>query len=106
MVGKNDLTPIGYKEPVGEMDPEGGNGIGFFKERDRIQDETSSDNALHSVVEYPARYQVQYVACLPKRDRVAGIMSALVTGNTVEFPCEDVDDFAFAFISPLETYDS
>ena len=106
MVRKNDLTPVGNKEPVGEMDPEGGNSIGFFKERDRIQDDASADNALHSVVEYPARYQVQYVACLPKGDRVAGIVSALVTGNAVKLPCEDVDDFALAFISPLETYDS
>jgi hypothetical protein len=42
---------------------------------------------------------------LAKRDRMAGIVAALVAGDAVEFPGEDVDDFAFAFISPLETYD-
>ena len=106
MVGENDMTPVGYKEPIGEIDPKGGNGVGFFKKCDRIQDHASTNNALHSVMKYAARHQVQHMACLSKRDRVAGIVPALVTGNTVEFPGEDVDDFTLAFISPLETYDS
>jgi hypothetical protein len=56
-------------------------------------------------MKYSGWNKVENVAILSERDRVAGIVSALVTGNTVEFPGEDVDDFAFAFISPLETYD-
>ena len=48
---------------------------------------------------------MQHVPVVAKCDRVAGIMSALITGDAVEFLGEDVDDFAFAFISPLETYD-
>ena len=81
-------------------------GIGFFKECDWIQNDPSADYTEHSVVKYSGRNQVQDVAILSESDRVAGIVSALITGNTVEFPGEDVDDFAFAFISPLETYDS
>jgi hypothetical protein len=105
MIRKYDLTAVGYEEPVREMNPEGGNGIGFFKECDGIQDDAATNDARHAVVKYAARHQVQYMPSLAKRDRMAGIVAALVAGDAVEFPGEDVDDFAFAFISPLETYD-
>jgi hypothetical protein len=105
MVGKNQMTPIGNEKPSGNLDAGGGDGIGFLKECDWIQNHASADDADHSVVKYSGRNQVKHVAILSKRDCVAGIVSALVTGNTVEFLREDVDDFAFAFISPLETYD-
>jgi hypothetical protein len=52
------MTPVGYKEPVAEINPKGSNGIGFFKECGRIQNHASADNADHSVVKYAARHQV------------------------------------------------
>jgi hypothetical protein len=35
---------------------------------------------------------------------MAGIVSALITGNAVEFFRENIDNFTLAFVAPLNTY--
>ena len=38
-------------------------------------------------------------------DRVAGIMTALISGDTVETFGKDIDDFTLSFVAPLNTND-
>jgi len=85
MIGKNQMAPVGNEKPSGHFDAGGGDGFGFFKESDRIQNHASADNADYSVMKNSGRNQVQDMAILSERDRVAGIVSALITGHTVEF---------------------
>jgi hypothetical protein len=106
MIGKNQVTPVGNEKPSRDFNAGGANGIGFLKKCDRIQHHAYADNAEHSIVKYSGWDKVEDVAIVSEFNRVAGIVSALITGHTVEFSGEDVDDFAFAFISPLEAYDS
>ena len=55
-------------------------------------------------MKYAGGDQVQNVSLLVESNGMAGVVSALVAGHAVEFPGQDVDNFTFAFIPPLETY--
>jgi hypothetical protein len=55
-------------------------------------------------VENTARDLVQDVFYAIEKESVTGVGAALEAGYGVVGRCEDVYDFAFAFIAPLEAY--
>ena len=48
---------------------------------------------------------MQNVPAIAETYRVSGIVSALVSGDAVEFFRKNIDNLAFTFVAPLDAYD-
>jgi hypothetical protein len=48
---------------------------------------------------------MEHVRSIPDADGVAGIMATLISGDAGEVLREDIDDFAFTFVAPLNAND-
>jgi hypothetical protein len=66
-----------------------------------IDNNTVADDAEGVLMEDTGRNKVQYVLFILDDDRMAGIVSALVSGNNVSLSREIVDDLTLPFVSPL-----
>jgi hypothetical protein len=54
-------------------------------------------------MKYAGGYQVKNVLQRPEVDRMAGIVTALIPRNTIETGGQNINDLAFAFITPLNS---
>ena len=52
-------------------------------------------------MEDPGRNQVENILGARHGNGVAGVVATLVTGDDVEMTCGQIDDFSFAFVTPL-----
>jgi hypothetical protein len=77
----------------------------FFEQRLRIENNPASDDAFHSWLENARRYEMKHVTAITDADRMPGIMSALVAGYAGIPLRQDVDDFSFSFVAPLNSDD-
>ena len=66
-----------------------------------VNHDSVSDHCQHTRPKDAAGYQLEYELPFTYEDGVAGVVSALVTSDRLEFFGEQVDDFTFAFIAPL-----
>ena len=77
--------------------------VAFHEKRLRVENNPSADNARDTLMEDSGGNDVQDILTTAERDGVAGVVSALITGDTIESIGKDVDNLSFSFISPLET---
>jgi hypothetical protein len=88
-------------QTIANFDPKRLELLDLLEQRLRIDDHTIADDAGHTVVQDPGRNQMQHELSAAGVDGMAGVMSTLVAGHNGIVRREDVDDLAFAFISPL-----
>ena len=74
----------------------------FPLENDRVNDHAIAHHIFGSGAKYATRNGVKHVLFSIKNQGVAGIGPALKTRDDVIFRGEDIDNFAFAFVSPLQ----
>ena len=71
-------------------------------ENDRIDDDAVADHILGARAENATGDGVEDVFLAVKNQRVSGVRTALKTCDDVVLRGEDIDNFAFSFIAPLE----
>ena len=74
----------------------------FPLENDRVNDHAIAHNIFGSGAKYATRNGVKHVLFAVKNEGVPGIGASLKAGDDVIFRGEDIDNFAFAFVSPLQ----
>ena len=79
--------------------------VDFFDQDFRIDDHAVADDAELIGVKRAGRDQVQNGFLAVDDQRVAGVIAALKAHDDIRVLGEQVDDFAFAFVSPLGTDD-
>src|SRR5262245_25801204 len=106
MVWKNQMASIRNEKPALDGNRHGIlNRFGFFNERERIQNDTATNDAFHVRMENARRYQMEDVPALPEANSMARIMAALIPRDTVVLLRQDVDYFAFSLVAPLNAND-
>ena len=74
----------------------------FTLKNHRINDHAIAHYIFGSGAKYPTRNGVKHVLFAVKNEGVPGIGASLKAGDDVIFRGEDIDNFAFAFVSPLQ----
>ena len=105
MVGKDDMTTVGYHQPSFDRGPSLFDFFLFFGQRQRIQYDTIADDALHLRMKNAGRNQVKDMTLAADDYSVARVVASLIPSNAVELLRENIDDFAFSLIAPLQTDD-
>ena len=75
----------------------------FLAKTDRVHDYTVANDTGLALPENAGRNEVENVFGAVGDDRVAGVIAALTTCNDIDRFCEIIDNFAFAFVAPLES---
>jgi hypothetical protein len=86
---------------VADFDAELAQTFDFFHEVDGINHDAVADDAELVFAENAGWHQVQDVFFFANENSVAGVVAAGVTHNDIGLLREHVDDFAFAFVTPL-----
>gem|GEM_PF-2226327 len=81
----------------------GGQSVEFFQEGERVDDDAGSDDGRDVWLEDAGGEQAEFVGASIEADGVSGIVTALVTDDDLVAFCQDIDDFAFGFVAPLQT---
>jgi len=71
----------------------------------RIHHHTVPDHTSLAAAQYPGGNKMQHILLAPDQDRVPGVVAAGAADHDISFLGEDVDDLAFAFITPLGAYE-
>ena len=102
--GQDELGLLGDVEVFDPIHPPIGQLLEFLAEDDGVEDDAVADDVQDMGVENAAGHLVQDVLNAVEGEGVTGVGAALETGDGIVGGCEDVYDFAFAFIAPLEAY--
>jgi len=106
VIRQNQMAAIGDEQAALHLNRQGLlDRLRFLDERERIENHSTTDNARHFRLKNSGRDQVQDVAAIPKTDRVACIVTALVSGDAVESFRQDIDDLTLSFVTPLDADD-
>ena len=101
VVEHHHLRAGGDEETPLRLHARGAHGLDLLDEVERVHHHAVADDARLALVQDAARDEAQH-ALLALRDHgVAGVRAALVAHHDVRLVRQDVDDFSFAFISPL-----
>ena len=71
------------------------------EQRRRIDHQAVADHRLFARAQNAARNQLQYKFLFADKNRVAGVMSALIARDDIEPVREEVDDLPLTLVSPL-----
>lgn len=90
-------------ELAGDVVSAGGQCFGFLLEEYGVEYDTVADDVDFTTLEYARGYGAEHIFLAVEFQRMAGIRAALETGDDVVFRSENIDDFAFAFVAPLQS---
>ncbi len=105
VVGEDDIGVGGEFEIGFDADALGGEAIDFFEGFQGIDDDAVADDAGDRGAEDADGDEVEAVFGVADFDFVAGVGAAVPADGEVEISGEEVDNFALAFIAPLEADD-
>ena len=67
----------------------------------RIHNDAWCNYGFHVALQDTGRQQAELVSMAVKFDRVTSVVSALISHDDVMFFCQQIDDLAFGFVTPL-----
>ena len=102
--GQNKLGFLGDVEVFGPIHSPICEFLEFLAENDGVKDDPIADDVEDVRVKNTAGHLVQDVLDAVEGEGVTGVGAALEAGYGIVGGCENVYDFAFAFIAPLEAY--
>ena len=77
----------------------------FLFELPRVDHHAIGQDRFGLLVQHTARKEVEFVGHIRQDNRVTGVRAALITHNEIGFRREEIDDFSFAFVTPLRPDD-
>src|SRR4030095_10403166 len=105
VIRKNQMGAIADVKAAGDVDAGLGKHFDFFDQGDGINDDAHTDDGVLLGTENSAGNELQDVLLLADDDGVAGVMATGNANYIVERASEVVDDFTFAFVTPLRAND-
>ena len=93
-------------EPSVEREAFLGERLDLGAEHVRVHDDAVGDDAGGARPDAAAGQQMQRELRIADDDRVARVGAAAVPYDDVAMLGEDIDDFAFAFVAPLQSHDA
>jgi hypothetical protein len=105
MIRQGDVRFIANKEPTAEINVALLEMLDFVDNRAGINDHSSANDTAGAGMENPRRDLMKDVFLLIDYDRVSGVCSALTANHHVHLGGQEVDDLAFALITPLHAND-
>jgi hypothetical protein len=97
------MGAIGDVQAPGDVDAGLGEHLDFLYESDRIDDDAHADDGVLLGTKNAAGDELENVFLFADDDGVAGIVAAGNANDVVERAGKVVDDFTFAFVTPLRT---
>ena len=81
----------------------GGKTIQFFQNRMRVDDDSRRNHRLNVALQNAGWQKAEFICVAVEFNRVPSVVSALIADHDVVFFREQIDDFAFGFVAPLQT---
>ena len=101
MERKDDVGAVADRELRFDGNAGRRQGVDLLDQRRGIDDDAVADDGFHAVAQDAAGNQLENELLLADKNRVPGIVAALIARDDVEMLGKQVDNFAFAFIAPL-----
>ena len=101
MVRQNQMRFVADEQPVLDVDPVAGKFVELGEQRLGVNDHAVADHADDVRMQNARRDQPQHEFRAVDVHGMAGVVPALVASHQIETRCQQVDDFAFAFVAPL-----
>jgi hypothetical protein len=99
------VRTAGDSEIISDFDVPSSQAVDLFEEFRRVDDHAIGDDAGATRKQDARGDKVQCVAFIAHHDGMAGIGPAVVSDDVVVIVREEIDEFALAFVSPLEADD-
>src|SRR5690606_26328352 len=100
------MSPIADAQAVADGDAAPGQRVEFLKHSRQVQRDARADDCGLARTQYAYRKQVQGEFLSVNLHGVAGIASAVVPDDNIEVLGEQVNNFALAFIAPVQADDT
>ena len=75
---------------------------GLLGESHRVEHHSVADDIDGVFAKNTGRYRPQYVYLIAEMEGVSGIRPSLESSDHAVIRCEDIDDFSFSFVAPLQ----
>ena len=98
---ENHVRAVADAQLAADIDAGGFQHANLVQQGGQIDHYAIADDGLDSGPQDSAGNQLQNKLLFPDKNRVAGVMAALITRHDVEALGKQVDHFAFAFVAPL-----
>ena len=95
------MRRLAHDEVVADLDAELAQSLDFLDEADGVHDHAVADDAEFVFAEDARRNEMQDVFLFADENGVPGVVAAGVADDDVRVFGEHVNDFAFAFVTPL-----
>ncbi len=101
--GKDHVRPIADQQVLADLDAAGQQAVDLLQDAGRVEHHAAGDDALHAGSQDAAGNQRQLVGLAVADDGMAGVAAPLVADDDIVLFGQQVDEFAFGFVSPLQT---
>src|SRR6185295_8297357 len=101
--GKNHVGPIAEHQVVADLDAAGREIVDLLEDAGRIEHHAAGHHALHARRKNAAGDQRKLVSLAAGDDGMPGVAAALVADDDLVLVGQQIDEFAFGFIPPLQT---
>ena len=106
MVGHHQVGAVADQEILINLDTSFPKTLDLLDESNRVDDDAVADDADLPLAENAGRDQVEDVLLIAIDNGVAGVVTSLAANHDVDPSGQDIDDFSFAFIPPLGSYEN
>ena len=101
VIRQNQVRLVADEQPVADVDPESRQLLDLGEQRLRIDDHAVADDAHDALVQDARRNEVQDELLAADIHRVPRVVAALIASDDREMRGHQIDDLAFAFVTPL-----
>jgi hypothetical protein len=105
MVGQDHMSPVADEQAAIDLDAGLAQGGNFLQQRHWIENDTVPNYAATAGPQNSAGNKLQNEFFAVDNDGVSGVMAAGIAGYDGEVFRKNIDNFAFALVAPLRTYD-
>jgi len=81
----------------------GGQSVEFLQQGERVDHNAGSDHGGDVLLQDAGGQQTEFVGASIEADGVSGVIAALIADDDLVAFGQDIDDFAFGFVAPLQT---
>jgi hypothetical protein len=106
MIGENNMGVIADQKIITNGDARGSKLLDFFKKPWRIDDHSVADYRAKMRLENSGWEQGEFESFAVLYDSVTGISAAIESNNEIVLRSQEIDNFAFSLVAPLQADDT
>ena len=96
---------MAHPEPALELEPQRFEAIDLVAQPEQIHHRPVPDQTALAGMKHPRGHAVEHQRLVATQDAMAGVGTALISGNDVGLVAKGIDDLPLALITPLGTHD-